>query len=264
MRNECLITRRDNYPVCVGFLIVNYTANLQCYISNGTVTRYATDRSGYAVFKVPYVGTWTVYLTDGMRTKSTSVTVSYPQTITVNISFAEYLYQAGDSGSRFTINTDTGVTTTFGPSYVESDVNSWTLYQVKLLTIFSTQSKVNFTNFNELQIKYSYINWSKRFMDGEWHEPIAAFSVGNQSIVPAEMNPTKYADDTNLPAGVVSRKWIHLQETTYFGPGLPWSSMKTETFNVSNLTGDYYINWGILGLNEYRPCDFRIYEISLI
>lgn len=45
-------------------MIVVYSKGLICSVSNGTITYYAKDTSGRAVFQIPSPGTWTVYLYD--------------------------------------------------------------------------------------------------------------------------------------------------------------------------------------------------------
>lgn len=89
------------YSISMGFfsatISVTYPAGSICTCSCGSTTLTAKDTSGKYDFIVPNTGNWTVSVTDGNDVKSETVNItSDGQTKSVELSYALYLFKAGD------------------------------------------------------------------------------------------------------------------------------------------------------------------------
>lgn len=83
---------------------VTYPAGSTLTCTNGTKTLKAKTTSGQWVFAIPEVGTWTLEITDGTRTKSQSVNISTEgQSENVKLVYwGGTLYDAGDEYAAVT------------------------------------------------------------------------------------------------------------------------------------------------------------------
>lgn len=82
-------------------IAVTYPEGSVCTCTNGTKTLTAKDTSGKALFNVTG-GEWTVSCTDGTRTASKAVSITTEgQSESVNLSYIPHLYLAGDQDTGF-------------------------------------------------------------------------------------------------------------------------------------------------------------------
>lgn len=82
---------------------ITYPAGSTCTCSDGTTTLSAPDTSGTWTCIVPNAGTWTVTATSGTETDSKAVAITTDgQSISVELSYATYLYNLGDTCDALT------------------------------------------------------------------------------------------------------------------------------------------------------------------
>lgn len=82
---------------------ITYPAGSTCTCSDGTTTLSAPDTSGTWACIVPNAGTWTVTSTSGTETDSKAVAITTDgQSISVELSYATYLYNLGDTCDALT------------------------------------------------------------------------------------------------------------------------------------------------------------------
>lgn len=83
-----------------GFIQTTYPEGSICTCSDGSRTLKAKDTSGFMMFLVPYIGTWTVTVTDPAdptNTESQTVEITKEgQSVSVELSYTLYLYHSGD------------------------------------------------------------------------------------------------------------------------------------------------------------------------
>lgn len=88
-------------------IAVTYPAGSICTCTNGTRTLKARDTSGKALFNVT-VGEWTVSCTDGVNTKDEIIEITnVGQCVSLELSYALYLYKPGDECLAITGGWDT-------------------------------------------------------------------------------------------------------------------------------------------------------------
>lgn len=82
---------------------VTYPAGSTCTCTDGVTTLTAPDTSGTWACIVPNAGTWTVTATSGTETDSKAVAITTDgQSISVELSYATYLYNLGDTCDALT------------------------------------------------------------------------------------------------------------------------------------------------------------------
>lgn len=92
----------------VAFIIASYPVGSVCTCSDGNKTLKLKDTSGYGVFYVPYIGTWTVTATDGTETVSVPVAIiGEGQSESVELSYDPNFYIVKNG----VINPDVGFNT---------------------------------------------------------------------------------------------------------------------------------------------------------
>lgn len=82
---------------------ITYPAGSTCTCKNGSTTLTAPNTSGTWACTVPNAGTWTVTSTSGTESDSKAVSVTTDgQSISVELSYATYLYNLGDTCDALT------------------------------------------------------------------------------------------------------------------------------------------------------------------
>lgn len=205
-------------PIKKGTIIVTYPAGATCTVTNGSVTYTALDTSGAAAFIVES-GTWTVQAIDGTDTLSEVVEITTNGQIkevelTNQIS---YLFKSGvgavvplttykeDSQCYINITTDT-------------ISKGW--QSNNRVTSFSTENKIDLTDYYSLVIEYTCSDPSS----GNYVE---AFGI---SQVAAQGGTTN---------SILNTARVSLSSTT---------TKKIAILDITNYTGEYYV--GVCGAGK--------------
>ena len=117
------------------YLSVTYPAGSICTCSLGGRTLRARTTSGYVIFAIPSAGVWTIKITDGIRTETKAVTISYEgQFASTSIVYTFVLWGGAASESSWSF-----IAKAYSSSYTGTQVPSHSVSD-GVLTISQTSS----------------------------------------------------------------------------------------------------------------------------
>ena len=195
---------------------VTYPEGSTCTCTNGTKTLTAKSTSGQWVFAIPEAGTWTVTATNGTNNKSQSKKITTEgQFETVQLNYRRNLYTNGTENVAWTARDSYGI------ALIEKEAGKFCFYTDEAVTADNAQvyttSPVDLSGYSQLYIK------GNSLLSGELH-------FGVHSTNPAGDSQSEDA---------VRKLTVDCAEGKF-----------ERTLDISDLTGNFYIN---IGASFYYP-----------
>lgn len=230
--NSVLLLRRGGGPKAFAFIPVTYPAGSVCSCSMESRTLKAPDTSGSYVFAVPAAGTWTVSISDGSRTKSRSVSVSTANQIvdgSLNYEFVVYRQSPSD-GSK-------GI---WAEGY-------------EMLGVSNSYNSSGFTiNKDAYPAKVTY--------SGGHGIYIPAVDVGKYNTM--EVTSGGGSAQWNIYGLSTDKRWydgVSTNMAVYKDKRSSTYSKVTETFDISELSGEMYFKYYSYGGTDFSLYGLRFY-----
>lgn len=162
-------------PTIIGFIHVTYPVGSICTCSKGTTMLTAEDTSGYYIFNVAEVGTWTIAATDGTAIKEAEITVSAGESYRIKLMYA--LYDAGDGEENWSLsanrinsfsrqvilekNADHMWLTGYNSSGVDNGLDN-TSDNTFAYGVVSYNDPIDFSSVDSVRFQGAVKNWSTR------------------------------------------------------------------------------------------------------
>ena len=226
---------------------ITYPAGSTCTATDGVTTLTAPDTSGTWACAVPNAGTWTVAIESLGRSVNVVITDN-GQSESVSLAYV-FLYDNGDQCTGLTGDwkfqqSNSGFGSS-GTGTANSDNLSITTPKSNSAAgAWRTNNKIDLTNYRTLHVTFSEINTDTSF---------SSMCISVKQTLSTADNPT-----TNM---LVAEPLTSLIDTD----GYPkFTAPYTAVLDVSTLSGDYYIIWGVSKSNSRMAVSTtRVTEVYL-
>lgn len=226
---------------------ITYPAGSTCTVTDGTTTLTAPDTSGTWACAVPNAGTWTVAIESLGRSVDVVITDN-GQSESVSLAYV-FLYDNGDQCTGLTggwkfQQSNSGFGSSGTGTANSDNISITTPSNNSAAGAWRTTSKIDLTNYNTLHVTFSEINTDARF---------SSMCISVKQTLSTADNPT-----TNM---LVAEPLTSLIDTD----GYPkFTAPYTAILDVSALSGDYYIIWGVSKSSAKRGVSTtRVTEVYL-
>ena len=204
--------------------------------TNGVKTligKWYSDRSGFLIYPIKDIGTWTVTATNGVNTKTQDVLVDVITEYEIEMSYKLYLYREGDECENVTggwIANNFEVTPTKNDDHL-SLVSTGNLYSGGT---FTTVNQIDITNFSYLKIEYIFSGTNKK----------SFFAVRTSQIV----------DNNTVETDIEKRVSVSITGS---------QTKVQDIMDVSDLTGSYFVELATRNHADAYSSTFNIYKVWL-
>lgn len=226
---------------------ITYPAGSTCRVTDGTTTLTAPNTSGTWACVVPNAGTWTVAIESLGRSVDVVITDN-GQSESVSLSYV-FLYDKGDQCTGLTGNWKfQQANDAFGASGTgkanSDNLSISTPSNNTVAGAWRTNNKIDLTNYRTLHVTFSEIKTDTTF---------SSMCISVKQTLNTADNPT-----TNM---LRAEPLTSLLDTNHYPK---FTAPHTAVLDVSALSGDYYIIWGVSKSNSRMAVSTtRVTEVYL-